>query len=122
MKIPADVEDDGKASRKDGINGAGPGSNVQGVGAVGVTLWKRELGGDRVDSQGPDGVPPSGGATDHRDDRKTIGRRRVGVSSGRGGDGRSRDPPHQSIHKEAADYHSRYGGLPSFLCIMYGNR
>ena len=52
------VGDDSEGPRKDGINGAGPGSNVQGGGTVGVTIWKRELGGDRGDAQGPDGIPP----------------------------------------------------------------
>ena len=50
--------DDSAGPRKDGINGVGPGRNVQGGGAVGVTLWKRELGGDRGDAQGPDGIIP----------------------------------------------------------------
>ena len=44
------------------------------------------------------GVSPSGGAMDHRDDSKKLGRRRVGVSSGRGGNGLRGDPPHQSIN------------------------
>ena len=39
--------DDSEGSRKVGSNGVGPGSNVQGGGAVGVTLWKQELVGDR---------------------------------------------------------------------------
>ena len=37
------------------------------------------------------------------------------VSSGRGGDGLRRAPPHLSIHKEAAGNHIREGGLPA--CI-----
>ena len=41
------------------------------------------MGGDRIDDQGPDGVPSSGGVTDHRDDGETWGRRIVGVPSGR---------------------------------------
>ena len=43
--------------------------NLQGSGASGVTLWKQDLGGDQGDSQGPDGIPPSGGTPDNRDDR-----------------------------------------------------
>ena len=92
-------------SREDGSNGAVPGSDVQDIDVVCVTLCKRELGGDLGDAQGPDRVPPSGGATYHGDDGETWGRRRVVVSRGRGGDGLCRDPPHMSMHKEAADDH-----------------
>ena len=114
------VGDDSEGYRKDRRNGALLGINVQGDGAFGVTLWKRELGGDWGDAQGPDGIPPSGGATYHGDDREMWGRQRVGVSNGRGGDGISEDPPHRSIHKEAGDNHSREFGLPACLCIMHG--
>ena len=61
--------------------------------------------GDRVYAQGPNGVAPLGGAADHGDDVKTWGRQRVGVHSGRGGNGLRGDPPHRSIHQEAADDH-----------------
>ena len=61
------VGDNSEGSIKYGIIGAGPGRNVQGGGAIGVTLWKRELGGDQLGAQDPEGVPPSGGTTDHRD-------------------------------------------------------
>ena len=67
-KILSVVGHDRESYRKDGINGAGPGSNLQGVSSVGNTIWKREMGGDQVDSQGPDEVPPSGVATDYVDD------------------------------------------------------
>ena len=73
-----------KCYREDGSNGAGPGSDVQGSGPVIVTLWKKESGGEQGYAQGPDGVPPSGGATDHGDDSKMWVRLRVGVSIGRG--------------------------------------
>ena len=56
---------DSKGARKYGNNSEGTGSYVQGGGAVGDIIWQRELGGDRGDAQGPDGVPTSGGATDH---------------------------------------------------------
>ena len=79
--------DDIEGYRKDRSKGAVPGSNIQGGGAFGVTIWKRELGGDWGYDQGPDGVPPSGGATDRGDDGETWGRRRVIVSSIRGVDG-----------------------------------
>ena len=62
------VGDDRKVPGKEGSNDAGPGSNVQGSGASGVTIWKQELSGDRGDSQGPDGILPSGGTPDNRDD------------------------------------------------------
>ena len=97
-----------RGSREDG-------SNVKGSGEVCINIWNRELGGDQVDAQGPDGIPPSGGATNHGYGGETWGRRRVGLSSGRGGDGICRAPPHQSIHKESGDKHSVEGGLPVYL-------
>ena len=75
------VGDDSDGSREDGRNCAGTGKNIQGSGSVSVTLWKQELGGDRIDDQGPYSVPPLGGATDHGDDDETWGRQRVGLSS-----------------------------------------
>ena len=63
-------------SRKYGSNGTGPGRNVQVSGPVGATIWQQGLGGDRGDSQGPDGVPPLFGATDHRDDGEKKGSQR----------------------------------------------
>ena len=86
-EISEAVGDDIKGYRKDRSNGAGPGRNLKVVGTVDVTLWKQEVGGDRGDAQGPDRIPPSGGALDHGDDGKTWGRRRVVVSRGRGGNG-----------------------------------
>ena len=74
------------------------------------------MGGDRGDAQGPDGIPPYSGKTDHGDDRETWGRRRVVLSSGRRGNGLRWDPPHQSIHKEARDNHIGEGVLPA--CIF----
>ena len=68
-------------------NSAGPGGNLLGGGAVGYLVHKRELGGDGVDDQGSGGVPPPGGATDHRDDSGTWVRWRVGVPLGSGGNG-----------------------------------
>ena len=59
--------DNSEGPLKDESNGAGPGSNIQGGCEVGITLWKQELGGDQGDAQGPDGIPPSGGTPDHRD-------------------------------------------------------
>ena len=62
MSKPAQVSeavgDGSKGYRKEGGNDAGPGRNVKGGGAVGVTIWKQELGGDWGDAQGPDGIPP----------------------------------------------------------------
>ena len=107
-----------EVSREDRSNGAGPGRNVQGSGAVSVTIQKRELGGERGDTQGPDVIPPLGGLMDQKDVRKTWGQRRVRVSSGRGGDGICRAPPHRSIHKEVADNNSGEGGLLDCLCIV----
>ena len=80
------------------------------------------MGGDQGYSQGPDDVSPLGDTTDHRDDGKTWGRRRVGVFSGRGGDGICRFPPHQSIHQEATYNHSGEGVLSSYICIVHGVR
>ena len=97
-------------------------SDVQDSVSVGVTLWKRYLGGNRGYSQVPDGVPPSGGATDRGDGGEMWGRRRVGVPSGKVGDGLCGAPPNHSIHKEAADDHSVEGGLPSYIFIVHGGR
>ena len=113
------VGDDSEGYRKDGSNSEGPGSNVLGGGVVCVTIWKRYLGGDRGNAQGTDGVPPLSGATDNGDDGETWGRRRVGVPRSRGGDGILWDPPHRSIHQEAADDHSGEGGLPACKCTVH---
>ena len=78
---------DREGARKERSNYAGPGSDVKGGGTVGAIIWQRDLGGDREDAQGTARVSPLGGTTDHRDDREMWGRRRVGVSSSRGGDG-----------------------------------
>ena len=114
------VRDDSNGPRKDGSNVVGPWKNLQGGGAVNVTLWKRELVGDRVDAEGPDRVSPSVGATDHRDDGEIWVRWRVGVSIGRGGDGLRRVPPHRSIHQESTEDHSGEGGLQACICILHG--
>ena len=100
-----------EGARKYGRNGAGLGSDVQGGGAVGAIIWQRGLGGEWGDAQGPDGVSPSGGTTDHGDDGKKRGRRRGGVPIVSGGDGSHGDPPHQGVHQEAVDDHRREGGL-----------
>ena len=52
------VGDDSEGPREDRINSVGTDSNVHDSVAVGVTLWKLELGGDRGDAQGPNGIPP----------------------------------------------------------------
>ena len=98
---------DSEGSRKYIINSAGPGINIQDVGGVSVTIWNRKLGGDWGDAQVPDVIPPSGGATDHRDDGKIIGRQRVGISRIIGGNGLCGDPPNQIIHKEAVYSHGK---------------
>ena len=105
----------GEGDRKDGRNGAVPGSYVQRGGPVGAITWQQEIGGDRGDAQGPGGVPPSGGVMVHRDDVKTQSRRRVGVPLGRGGNGRRGVPTHKGVHKEAEDDHSIEGGLLPYL-------
>ena len=111
---------DSKGYRKDGINGAGTGINVQGYGTVGATIWNQDMGGDQGDAQGPVGISLSGGATDHGDDDETKVRQRVGASSGRGGYGSRGDPPHRCVHQYAADKNSIEGGLPTCLCTVYG--
>ena len=114
--------DDSEGPRKDRSNITGSGRNVQGIGTVGVTLWKQELGGDWGNVQGPDKISLSSGTTDHGDNGKTWGRQRVGLSSGRGGDGLRGAPPHNSIHKEAAYNHIGEGGLPAFILNVHGGR
>ena len=83
----------------------GPGSDVKGSGAVGNIIWQRAMGGDRGDAQGPDGIPPLGGAMDIKDYGETRGRQRLGLPIGRGGNGFRGDPPHQGVHQEASDNH-----------------
>ena len=73
---------------------------------------------DQVDAQGPGGVSPSVGATDHGDNGKTWGRQRVGVTSGSEGDVSHGAPTHRGVHQEAVDNHSRKGGLPPRLCTV----
>ena len=51
---------------------------------------------------------------------ETWVRLRVGVSSGRGGNGIRRDLPHWSIHQEEADGHSGEGGLLYGICNVHG--
>ena len=113
------VGHDSKGARKNGSNGAGPGRNLQGGGAVCDVIWKREMVGDYLYTQGPDGVPPSGGATDRGVGGKTWGRRRVLVTRGRGGDGRCKDTTHWGVHQEAAYYHSGECGLPPRLYTVH---
>ena len=63
-----------KGDIKNRSNGAGPGRNVQGGGAVGAIICQIELGCDQGDAQGPDGFSPSVGMTDHEDDGETWSR------------------------------------------------
>ena len=57
---------------------------------------------------------------DHGDDIETWGRQIVGVSRGRGDNGLSGDPPHQSIHKEATYNHSGEVGMLDCICTVHG--
>ena len=111
---------DSKDSRTEGSNGTGLGIYVQGGGEVGVTIWKQELAGDRGYAQGPNNVLTSGGIQDDRDDGKTWGRRRVGVSIGRVGDGLRGDPPHWIIHQETVENLREEGGRPDRICTIHG--
>ena len=69
------------------------GTNIKGGCAVSTTIWIKLLDDEWGYAYGLDGVPPSGGAMDHGDDNEMWVRRRVGVSSDRGGDGRRGDTP-----------------------------
>ena len=111
-----------EGAKRDKRNSAGPGSDVQGGGAVSAIICQYKLGGDRVYAQGPDGVPPSGGTTDHGNDGKTRSMRRVGVPIGTGDDGSRMDPPHRGVHQEAEDEYVGEGGLPPRLCTVHGGR
>ena len=88
-----------EGSIKDRSTGASLGRNLHGGGSFGATICQRELDVDRVDSQVPDGVPPSVGAADHKDDGETRGRRRVGVPISRRVNGSSGDPLHMGVHQ-----------------------
>ena len=103
----------------DGIKTAVPWSNLQDSSTVGVTLWKRELGGDQGDAQCPDGISPENGTTYHRDDSKMWGRRRIVVSSSRGGDRLSGDPLYRIIDTGTAENHSGESGLPACVCTVH---
>ena len=89
-----------EGARKYERNDAGPWSNVTDGGAVSAIIFQQELVGDWVYDQGLDGVPPSGGTTDHRYYGKTRGRRRVGVPISKGGDGIRGYPPHRGVHQD----------------------
>ena len=84
-----------KGDIKDRTNGAGPGSNVQGGGAVGTIICQIELGCDQGDAQGPDGFSPSVGMTDHGNYGETWCRRIVGLTIGRGDNGIREDTSHK---------------------------
>ena len=122
MQSSVAVGNDSKGSRKDGGNGAGLGRNIQGGGTVGVTLRKRELGGDQGDDQVTDGVPTLVVTTDLGDDGETWVRQRVEVSSGKEGDRIRRYPPHWSIHQEMEDDHRVECGLPDHICTFHRGR
>ena len=79
-------------------NSAGPGSNVQGSGAVSDLVQQQELSDNWGDAQGLGGVSPTGGITDHRTDGKDWGRRRVVVPLGSGGNKRCGAPPTREVH------------------------
>ena len=65
-----------------------------------------DLGGNQGDSQGPGGVPPSGGTEGHRDDGKTRSKRRVGVPLVIGGNGSRGIHVNLALHQEVEDNHS----------------
>ena len=73
------------------------------------------MGGDGVYGQGPEGVPPPVGATDHGADGEMCGRRRVGVPLGSVENVNRRAPPHRGVHQEAVGNHSRKGLLPPHI-------
>ena len=111
-----------EGARKDKRNGEGSGINVQGSDAVGAVIWQQELCGDQGDAQGTGGVPPLGGAMDHRNDEKAQGRQRVVVPIVSGGDVIRRDTINWGEYQEATDNHSGKGGLQPHLCNVYGGR
>ena len=98
MQILEAVRHDISGDREDGSNSAVPGINLKFGGAVGAVIWQRDMGGDRGDAQCPDGITPSGDATDHGYDGEMRGKQRVVVPIGRGGDGCREDTPHQGLH------------------------
>ena len=70
---------------------------VRSWGVIALVL-QQELGGDEGDAQCPGEVPPLSSATDHSDDGKTQGRRRVVLPLGSGGHGLCRAPPHWGVY------------------------
>ena len=104
-----------KGYRTYGSKGTVPRSNLYCGGAVGAIVRQQEMGGDQGDAQGPGGVPPPGGATDHGDDVEMRGRRRVVLSLGIGGNGDRGDQPNQGVYPETAGNHNGKGGLSPYL-------
>ena len=58
---------------------------------------------------------------DHGYDIEKWSRRRLVVSSGRGGDGLRGALLHHSINQEKIYDHSREDGLPAHLCTVHGD-
>ena len=110
-----EIGNSSKGAIKDGSNGKGLGRDVQGGGTVSAIILQKYLGGDRGDAQGPGRVPPSGGATGHRDDGKTWGRRIVRVPLSSGGNGSHRVPTLWGVHQEEEGNIIVEGGLPPRL-------
>ena len=76
------------------------------------------MGGDGVDVEGPGGVLPSGGQTDHGGDGENCCGRGVGISPG---GGRTRSiglTPHTVLHLEMSGDHHGTGGMPPHLLNM----
>ena len=111
-----EAEDHGSEdTRKDRSKGAGLGRYVHGGGTVGALIRQRELSCDQGDSQGPESVPPSRSAMDHRDESETRDMQRVGVSLGSGVNESRGSLPHQGVHQEAEEKHKGVGVLPPHL-------
>ena len=79
MQILEAVVNDSEDTGEDGRNGVGTRRNIQGGGAVGAIIWKKDMVGNRGDAQGPDADSSLGGTMDHGDDGEIWGMLRVGV-------------------------------------------
>ena len=104
---------------EDRINSAVMWDDVQGSGTINDAALKWELGGNRGDVEGTEGVSPSDDHTDYGDEGKTCVGRRARISPGGGGTRIPGITPHTGVHLETAGNHIGTGGMPPHLWTLY---
>ena len=78
--------------------------------------------GDRVYVEGPRGVSPLVGQTDHGDDGEACGVWGVGIFFGGGGTRSRRLTPHTGVHLDTAGNHYITGVMPLHSLTLYQGR